>query len=593
MTTKTHSRVTRRHRTFGVSRAHKTRTAPHPTHKKAPESTPDTVRFIPLGGLEEIGRNMSVFEYGDEIVIVDMGLQFPEEDTPGIDYIIPNVSELVTRRENIKGIIITHGHYDHIGAIPYLIDKLGASIPIYTTELTREIIKRRQDDFPNAPKLVFHTVKDRDRVQISKHFSAEFFETLHTIPDSISIVLTTPIGNIAYTSDLKIDFDLNGNPLDTDVYKEISTRGIHTLFLESTGAERQGYSVPEKLVEKNLNEIIGKTNGRIIVGLFASLLTRIDVIIKIAEKHNRKVFLSGYSLKTNVQIAKNLGHLKTEKETVLPIEEMHKYKDHQILVLSTGAQGEPNASLMRIANGEHKYVTIKKSDTVIFSSSIIPGNERPIQTLKDNLTRQGARVIQTEHVDVHSSGHGPSGDLRMVIGLVKPRFFIPIHGWYFMRAANMRLAQEEGILAERCFLVDNGQIVALASDRIEITEHTVPAYYVMVDGLGVGDVEEVVMRDRLALAQEGMLVIIATIDRRTGRFLKNPDIISRGFIYLRDNKELIETLRAKVKKIIGSIPRLQSLDSEYVKGLLRDQLGAFVYNKIKRRPMILPVVIEV
>jgi len=551
------------------------------------------VRFIPLGGLEEIGRNMSVFEYGDEIVIVDMGLQFPEEDTPGIDYIIPNVSELVTRRENIKGIIITHGHYDHIGAIPYLIDKLGASIPIYTTELTREIIKRRQDDFPNAPKLVFHTVKDRDRVQISKHFSAEFFETLHTIPDSISIVLTTPIGNIAYTSDLKIDFDLNGNPLDTDVYKEISTRGIHTLFLESTGAERQGYSVPEKLVEKNLNEIIGKTNGRIIVGLFASLLTRIDVIIKIAEKHNRKVFLSGYSLKTNVQIAKNLGHLKTEKETVLPIEEMHKYKDHQILVLSTGAQGEPNASLMRIANGEHKYVTIKKSDTVIFSSSIIPGNERPIQTLKDNLTRQGARVIQTEHVDVHSSGHGPSGDLRMVIGLVKPRFFIPIHGWYFMRAANMRLAQEEGILAERCFLVDNGQIVALASDRIEITEHTVPAYYVMVDGLGVGDVEEVVMRDRLALAQEGMLVIIATIDRRTGRFLKNPDIISRGFIYLRDNKELIETLRAKVKKIIGSIPRLQSLDSEYVKGLLRDQLGAFVYNKIKRRPMILPVVIEV
>ncbi len=551
------------------------------------------MRFIPLGGLEEIGRNMSVFEYGDEIVIVDMGLQFPEEDTPGIDYIIPNVSELVTRRENIKGIIITHGHYDHIGAIPYLIDKLGASIPIYTTELTREIIKRRQDDFPNAPKLVFHTVKDRDRVQISKHFSAEFFETLHTIPDSISIVLTTPIGNIAYTSDLKIDFDLNGNPLDTDVYKEISTRGIHTLFLESTGAERQGYSVPEKLVEKNLNEIIGKTNGRIIVGLFASLLTRIDVIIKIAEKHNRKVFLSGYSLKTNVQIAKNLGHLKTEKETVLPIEEMHKYKDHQILVLSTGAQGEPNASLMRIANGEHKYVTIKKSDTVIFSSSIIPGNERPIQTLKDNLTRQGARVIQTEHVDVHSSGHGPSGDLRMVIGLVKPRFFIPIHGWYFMRAANMRLAQEEGILAERCFLVDNGQIVALASDRIEITEHTVPAYYVMVDGLGVGDVEEVVMRDRLALAQEGMLVIIATIDRRTGRFLKNPDIISRGFIYLRDNKELIETLRAKVKKIIGSIPRLQSLDSEYVKGLLRDQLGAFVYNKIKRRPMILPVVIEV
>jgi ribonuclease J len=551
------------------------------------------VRFIPLGGLEEVGRNMSVFEYQDEIIIFDMGLQFPEEDTPGIDYIIPNIQSLIPKRKNIKAIVITHGHYDHIGAIPYLIDKLGASIPIYTAALTKEIIKKRQEDFPNAPKLTIHVVKEGDKVQLSKNIWAEFFQTEHTIPDSISTVLSTPVGNFAYFSDVKIDYDIDGNPQRLDVFEKISERKIHTLFLESTRAESPGKSLSEKIVEKNIDEIIAKAEGRIIIGLFASLLTRIAPILKIAEKHQRKVFISGLSLKTNINIAQNLGYIKVPKGLIVPLEDLSKYKDNKILILSTGAQGEPKASLVKIANGENKYITIKKGDTIIFSASVIPGNEKPVQTLKDNLTRQGARVIQTQHIDVHASGHGPAEDLKTIIGIIKPKFFIPIHGMYFMRSANVENAKEKGVPEENCFLVDNGQIVNIYQNKVIVSKESVPAYYVMVDGLGVGDVEEVVVRDRMLLAQEGMMVIIVTLDRRTGRFLKNPDIISRGFIYLKENKEMVEEIRKKIKGLIGRIPRFQSLESDYLKGMLRDQIGQFVYNKTKRRPMILPVVIEV
>ena len=574
-------------------------TRPQKTHREISRGVDnahpaeEAVKFVPLGGLEEIGRNMSMFEYGNEIVIFDMGLQFPEEDTPGIDYIIPNVQSLIPKKKNIKAVVITHGHYDHLGAIPYLMEKLGPTIPIYTAALTREIIKRRQDDFPHTSKLVIQVVKGGEKVRLSEHIEAEFFETEHTIPDSISTILKTPVGNFAYLSDIKIDYDTEGVPHRLEVFEKMREQKIHTLFLESTRAEAPGKSLSEKTVEKNLDELIGKAEGRIIIGLFASLLTRIAPILQIAERHGRKVFLSGLSLKTNVNIAQNLGYIKVSKGLIVPLEEIHKYKDDKILVLSTGAQGEPKASMMKIANGENKHVSIKKGDTIIFSASVIPGNEKPVQTLKDNLTRQGARVIQTQHIDVHASGHGPSEDLKMIIGIIKPKYFIPIHGMYFMRAANVENAKEKGVAAENCFLVDNGQIVNIYSDKIKVSQDSVPAYYVMVDGLGVGDVEEVVVRDRMLLAQEGMMVVIVTLDRRTGRFIKNPDIISRGFIYLKENKEMVEEIRKKIKGLIGRIPRFQSLESDYLKGLLRDQIGQFVYNKTKRRPMILPVVIEV
>jgi ribonuclease J len=553
----------------------------------------DAVTFVPLGGLEEVGRNMSVFEYGNEIIIIDMGLQFPEEDTPGIDYIIPNITSLLPKRRNIKGIIITHGHYDHIGAIPYLMDQLGASIPIYTTALTREIIKKRQDDFPHAAKLNIITVTDGEEIQLSEHFSATVYEVEHTIPDAIAVALHTPVGTMAYCTDLKFDYDPQGGVVGRDAFADMGKQNIHTLFLDSTNAEKQGRSVSERLVEKNLEDLFAKAQGRIIVGMFSSLLSRVSEILKIAERHDRKVALSGFSLKANVQIAQNLGYIKTKKGLFISMEEVHQYRDDKVLILSTGAQGESNASLMKIANGENRNVVIKKTDTVIFSSSVIPGNERSVQSLKDTLTRQGAKVYQSNLVDLHSSGHAPAEELKEIISLVKPRFFIPIHGYYFMRSANAYLAAEVGIPLEKSLLVDNGQMVIMQPDKNTVSQKTVNATYVMVDGLGVGDVEEVVMRDRNLLSQEGMLVVIATLDRRTGQFLKNPDIISRGFIHLKDNKEFVEEVRKRIKNTVGRIPGIHSIESDYLKTLIRDQLGQFIYNKTKRRPMILPVVIEV
>lgn len=565
-----------------------------PTHKlgvKLP-TRDDVVRFVALGGLEEVGRNMMFFEYKDEIIVIDMGLQFPEEDTPGIDYIIPNTSYLETKKRNIKAIIITHAHYDHIGAVPYLIGKIG-NPPIYTLPLTKEMLVKRQEEFTNAPKLDIHIIKNHDRIKFSDHFEGEFFGVSHTIPDTTGVILKTPVGNLVHFAEMKFDYDKAGKPQGLEEFERVGRIGVHTLFLDSTNAEVPGFSLSERIVEKNLEDIIKKAEGRIVIGAFSSLLTRIGEIIKIAEKYDRKVAISGLSMKTNIQIAQNLGYIKIPKGMLIALEEIHKYRDDKVLVLSTGAQGEPNASLMKIVNGENRFLEIKPGDTVVFSASIVPGNERSVQFLKDNLTRQGAKVYTSKLVDVHSTGHAPQEELKAIMKMVKPKYLIPIHGYYFMRAANAELAKEIKIPKENIFLIDNGQVVEISKDGCKITEENAPAFYVMVDGLGVGDVGEVVMRDRRVLAQEGMVVIITTLDRRTGRFLKNPDIISRGFIYLRENKDLVEEVRKRIRGIIDRIPRYDQLDPDYVKSLIRDQIGQFIYTKTRRRPMILPVVIEV
>ncbi|MEK7566265.1 MAG: ribonuclease J [Patescibacteria group bacterium] len=563
-----------------------------PNKKEDEAEKENTVRFAALGGLEEIGRNMSFFEYKNEIVIIDAGLQFPEEDTPGIDYIIPNVEYLEINKRKIKALIITHAHYDHIGAIPYIMEKLGNPV-IYTTALTKAIILKRQEDFSNSPKLYFEVIKNHDIIKISDNIEIEFFGIIHSIPDIVSALIKTPVGNFVYCTDVKFDYDEKGNTLGLDEFKWVSQKGIHTLFLESTNAEVPGLSASEKLVEKNIEDIFKKTKGRLIIGTFASMLTRLAEIIKIAEKYDRKVFISGLSMKTNIQISQNLGYIKIKKGTLLSLDELHKYKDDKILVLSTGAQGEPSASLMKVVTGEHRQLQIKPGDTVIFSSSVIPGNERQVQSLKDNLTRQGAKVYHSKIVDLHASGHATGDELKQIIKLVKPNYYLPIHGNYFMRSINAELAQEVGLPKENTLLVDNGQIVKFTKNHAKATEEAVPAFYIMVDGLGVGDVGEIVMRDRRLLAQEGMVVIIATLDRKSGRFLKNPDIISRGFIYLNENKELIEELRNKIKGIVTRMPKRQAIESDYLKSLIRDQIGQFLYNKTKRRPMVLPVVIEV
>jgi ribonuclease J len=556
------------------------------------ENKDGVLRFVPLGGLEEVGRNCMFLEYKNEIVIIDVGLQFPEDETPGIDYIIPNVTYLEKKKANIQAIILTHGHYDHIGALPHLLQKLG-NPPIYATSITKAIIEKRQDDFPNTPKMNVITVKGGSDLKISNHFEALFFGVPHTIPETTGVLMRTPIGNIVHFADFRVDYNDDGEPQGLEEFEKVGAMGVHTFMVDSTNAEKPGHSVSEKTVERNLEEIFKKAEGRIIVATFASLLTRIAEIIKIAEKLGRKVALSGYSMKTNIQIAQALGFIKAKEGTILPIEEVSKVKDNKILILSTGAQGESNASLMKIINGEHRHLKIKAGDTFVLSSSVIPGNERSVQSVKDNLARQGAIVYHSSLVDIHSSGHAPKEDLKLVMKLIKPKFLVPVHGYYFMRAANGITAREAGIPKENIFLMDNGEVAELTKDSFTVTKETVPAFYVMVDGLGVGDVEEVVLRDRRALAAEGMLVIILTLDRDKGKPLKNPDIISRGFIYLKENQELLDEIRKRIRGLMQRLPSYREVEPDYLKTLIRDQVGQYLYAKTKRRPMILPVIIEI
>lgn len=569
------------------------RGSPGPFVMRREQQDVDAVRFVPLGGLEEVGRNMMFFEYKDEIVIIDMGFQFPEETTPGIDFIIPNVAYLESKKQNVKALVLTHAHLDHIGAIPYLIGKVG-NPTIYATALTKAIIEKRQEEFPNAPRLKIQVVKNWDSFKLSKYFEAQFFAVAHTVPDTTGVVLKTPMGNMVHFADFRIDYDMEGNPQGIEEFAKVGRMGVHTLLIDSTNADEEGISLSERIVEKNLEALFNQSEGRIIVGIISSMIMRIGEIIKIAEKLGRRVAILGRSMKDNVQIAQNLGYIKPKKDTLIPAEEIHKYRDDKVLMLTTGAQGESNASLAKIATGESRFVKIKTGDTMIFSSSIIPGNERSVQVLKDVIARQGAIIYHSKTMDVHASGHAPKEDLKLVMRLIKPKFVIPIHGHYFMRSMNTQNAREAGIPKENALLMDNGQVAHITKDALKLTEESVPAFYVLVDGLGVGDVSEVVLRDRRVLAEEGMVVIIVTLDRKNGRIIKNPDIISRGFIYLKENQEMLEEMRRRIRTIFSRVsPKEQEAMTDYLKNLLRDQIGQYLFNKTRRRPMVLPVIIEV
>ncbi len=581
-------------RPHGNPRAHTQHEAAHAAVARIPHHKgEEPVRFVALGGLDEIGRNMMFLEYKDEIIIIDVGLQFPETDTPGVDCIIPNVSYLEKKRKNIKAIVITHGHYDHIGALPYVLEKLG-NPPIYTTLISKEVIMKRQDDFPNSPKPRFQLVKGGETHQLGRYFSATFFDVAHNIPDGVGIIFRTPAGNIVHPGEFKFDYNEDGTPRGIDTWKRVGDEGINLLMLDSTGAETPGYALSERVVEAELRKIFAAAEGRILVGTFASLIDRLGEIVKIAEELGRKVAISGLSMKTNLGIAQSLGYIHIKKDTIIPLEELHKHKDNKVMILCTGAQGEPKGSFMRIASGEHKQVKIKPGDTVVLSSSIVPGNEKPVQLLRDSMARQGALIFHHKMLAIHSSGHAPQEELKEVMRLVKPRNFLPIHGYYFMRWRNAKHAQEVlGISPNHAIVTDNGHVVEIYSDEVRQTAERIPVDYVMVDGLGVGDVGEVVLRDRISLSQEGMVVIITTIAKSDGRIIKNPDIISRGFIYLKEHQGLLDEIRKRIRGIIGRIPNKENLDSDYLKTLIRDQIGLFLFNKTKRRPMILPVIIEI
>lgn len=553
----------------------------------------DHVRIIPLGGLGEVGRNMMVFEYGGDIIIVDIGFGFPDEDMPGIDFLIPNVKYLEERRQHIRGILVTHGHADHIGALPYLIEKLG-NPPIWTAPLTRGMLMKRHEEFPRLPKLHIHQVRAGDKVVLG-NFQVEFFHVNHSIPDDLGLAITTPIGLMVHTSDFKLDFTpLNEKPADIETLDALGKRGVLLLMSDSTGAEIEGHSISEATVQQNLEEVFKKTAGRIIVATFSSMLNRLQQLVSLSEKYSRKVIVEGYSMKANVEIAKQLGYLKAEKGAFLTARESKRFPASRLTVLCTGAQGEDKAVLMRLVNKEHRDLEIEKGDTIIFSSSVIPGNERSVQALKDNLYRQGAKVYQSPDLGLHTSGHARRDDHREIIKLLTPKFFLPIHGMYSMMFKHAELAEESGIPKQNIVIAENGEVVALYRDKIVKLKETVPANYVMVDGLGVGDVGNVVLRDRQVMAQDGMVVAIAVVDSETGKVRGEPDIISRGFIYMKDSKEFMGLIRRKVKEIVArSTSHEKPINWPYVKDNIRDKLGQFLFTKTQRRPMVLPVIIEV
>ena len=563
------------------------------TRKQVGKEKEQNIRIIPLGGLGEVGRNMMLLEYNESILIIDMGFRMPEEDMPGIDFIIPNISYLSGKAKNILGVIFTHGHYDHIGAVPYIIEKIG-NPPIFASALTQGIIVKRQQDFPYQPKLEAIGVQNGSKIQLGP-FKIEFFRQNHNIPDNLGLVIQTPIGNIVHTSDFKFDnTPVNDLPTDFEKLRDIGKRGILLLMSDSTGAENEGHSLSEKIIVENLEEIFKNTKGRIIAATFASLINRIQQIITLSEKYGRKVVVEGFSMKTNVEISRVLGFVKTKKGTIISSKEANHYPDSRVTILCTGAQGEGRAVLMRIANKEHPFFELKKGDSVIFSSSVIPGNERTVQVLKDEFYRQGCIVYHYKMMDIHAGGHAQQEELKEIINILKPRFFLPIHGQYSMLVNHGILAKNQGIPEKNIAVAESGQVIDLTRSKISIEKKRVDANYIMVDGLGIGDVGEVVLRDRQSLAKDGMFVIIVVIDRQTGKVKGSPDIISRGFVYLRESKDLLrETRRKTIDLVNRSAGSGGAVNWSYVKDEIRNKIGQYLFSKTQRRPMVLPVVIEV
>jgi len=564
-----------------------------PKKRKSTRKKPDKLKIIPLGGQEEVGRNMTVFEYKDDIVILDMGLQFPEEDMPGIDYIIPNISYLNGKEKNIKAVILSHGHLDHIGATPILLERLGYP-PIVARPLTVAMVKHRLEDYKkgslkNLKTILIKDIKNRFKFG---NFNISFFQIEHSIMDAVGTILKTPYTTIIHPGDWTLERNSQGKPLLNYSFLSRLSRPI-ILMLESLGATDIGPGINSEEMKKNITDLIKKAPGRIIIGTFSSQIERINWIFYIAAQLGRRVVLDGYSMRMNVEIARKLGYVKIRKGTLIKINQIKDYPDNKILILCTGSQGEGNAVLSRIVENEHKYIKLKKSDTIVLSSSIIPGNERTIQRLKDNLYRLCDNVIHGNIMDVHVSGHGNQSAIAYMLKTIKPDYFIPVYAHHYMLKEAAKIAKSVGIKNKNIFIADNGQVIEVNKRGVRLTSKKVPTDYVMVDGLGVGDISNIVLRDRRAMAEDGMIVLIATVQKKTGKLIGNPDIISRGFVYMKESKELIEQTRKKVKKILQDKDPKTSADDMYLKNKMRDVIGQFLFSKTRRRPMILPVIISV
>lgn len=552
----------------------------------------DRLKIAVLGGNEEVGRNMTMLEYGNDILLIDMGLQFPDEDMPGVDYIIPNTSCLKGKEKNIRGVIITHAHYDHIGGIPHIMPRIG-NPPIFATDLTCGIIKKRQEDHRDAPPLRIHVVKSDDVLQLGS-FSVEFFGVAHSVPSSMGVIVNTPCGIVVHTGDFKLDPQPGAQSVqETEKIKKLGERGVLALMIDSTNASAVGRQLPEREIQTNIDEIIANAKGKIIIGTFASMIARIQQIILACERAGRKVAVEGFSMRSNIAIAQELGYVKIQKGTLIETKQINNYPREKIAIVCTGAQGEERAVLMRIANREHPFIEIEPGDTIVFSSSVIPGNERSVQRVTDTLYREGAVVVNYKMMDVHAGGHAKQEDLVEMHQMVKPKYLIPIEGHYSFLCEHAKAAAASGFPRERIFIADNGQIMEFDKNgNGQLTNKKVDTTYVFVDGLGVGDTNHIILRDRQELAGDGIVVVIAVVSDRTGRLLHMPDIISRGFVYMKEHSELIQGARKKVAQILKDDDPRSSANALYLKDKIRDELGEYLFHKTQRRPMILPVIVE-
>jgi ribonuclease J len=556
---------------------------------------PKTLRIIPIGGQEEVGRNMTIFEYENDIVIVDMGMQFPEEDMPGIDYIVPNTDYLKGREKNIRGVIFTHGHLDHIGAAPILLEKLGYP-PIIGRDLTLAMIKKKVEDHnPGSVSRLktIHVKSFRDTVRLGS-FQAGFFDVEHSIMDAIGVVLATEAGTVIHLGDWTVGHDsVEENNLSYTHLAKLPRPTI--LMLESLGAINKGKPKSEKQVQKNLEDLIAGAPGRVIIGTFSSQIKRVSYLLSYAEKIGKKVALDGYSMRTNIEIARELGYLKVQKETLIPVSDIQKYSDNKIVVICTGAQGEANAVFNRIVTDNHRFITLQKNDTIVFSSSVVPGNERSVQRLKDNLYRKCENVIHSDIMDIHMSGHSTAEDMKEMIRQIKPSYFLPVYANHFFLKEARKRAVETHYPIEDVFVLDNGNILDFKKgERPKMLKEKADSSYVFIDGLGVGDIGHVVLRDRQMLSEDGMFVITLLLDAKSKEIVGNMQITSRGFILVKENFDLVNETKRKVFEVVKkNTSRDTKIDSRSIEGAIRDQVGEFLFQKTQRRPMILPVIVEV
>ncbi len=564
------------------------------TNPVIPPIEAGVLRVIPLGGVEEIGRNMTAIEYGDEIIIIDAGLQFGEIETPGIDFMLPNTTYLKERKEKIKAVFITHGHLDHIGAIPYLMEDIG-NPPIYSREFGALMIAKRQAEFPHVSPLNIKTVQGTERMQIGEHFVINFFAISHAIPDSMGILIDTPLGTIAFVEDVRVDH-IDGVATEKEVehYSMFKDKKILLFTLDSTSVEKPGFSLPESKAVETIDKIMKEITGRLIIGTFASNVERIIQMIMAANKYNRKIVVDGRSMKSNLEIVKQLGLVPTEN--IIPIEEMADHPPHKIVVLATGAQGEEYAVFDRIANKTHKYITLSPADTILFSSSAIPGNEMAIQKLKDNLYRQDAKIVTYLDTPVHASGHGNRGELEWIHKQMTYKYFMPLHGHHYMLKIHAELSESLGTPRENIIVPDNGAIVEFFDNgnSVRVLKDKAPNDPIMVDGFSVGGQQEVVLRDRQNLAEDGIFVIVVSVNPKTGKLRKSPDIISRGFVYLKEQQDLITGARVLVTKNVETMTRgMNPINFDVVKNAVTDEVRKFLFQKTGKSPIVIPVVIGV